>query len=43
MKALGGLANISINASATMVIQQINIQMTNATVTNAFTSVASCY
>jgi len=43
MKAIGGLANVSIDSSATMVIQNIYIQMTNSTVTNAFTSVASCF
>ena len=43
MKAVGGLANVSINASATVVIQNIYVQMNNATVTNALTNVSSCF
>jgi hypothetical protein len=43
MKAIGGLSNVTVNASASMVIQQISIQMTNSTVTNAFTTVNSCF
>lgn len=43
MKAGNGLSNVSINASASMVIQNIYIQMTGATVSNAFTTVLSCF
>lgn len=43
MKAMGGLANVSVNASATLVIQTIHIQMNGASVSNAITSVASCF
>jgi hypothetical protein len=43
MKAGGGLANIVVNPSATMVVQNIYIQMNGTTVTNAFTSVVSFF
>jgi hypothetical protein len=42
MKASGGLSNVSVNSSATMVIQNIYIQMNNSTITNAITTVTSC-
>jgi hypothetical protein len=43
MKGVGGLTNLSVDASSTVVIQNIYIQMTNSTVTNAITSLSSCY
>jgi hypothetical protein len=43
MKAANGLANISINTSATVVLQTISIQMNGATVVNAFTNVSSYF
>ena len=43
MKAGGGLANIAINGSATMVVQNIYIQMNGTSVTNAFTNVVSFF
>lgn len=43
MKAAGGLSNISVHASATLVVQHIYLQMNGATVTNAITTVTSCF
>ena len=43
MIAIGGLSNISINQSATLVIQNIYIQIDNSTFRNAITNVSSCF
>ena len=43
MVAANGLANITVNASATVVLQTISIQMNGGTVTNAFTNVSSYF
>jgi hypothetical protein len=43
MKGVGGLSNLSVDSSSTVVIQNIYIQMTNSTVTNAITTLACCY
>jgi hypothetical protein len=45
MKAVGGLNNISIDASANVVIQNVYVQMTGGTgtVANVITNVSSCY
>ena len=43
MVAANGLASISVNSSATVVLQTISIQMNGATVTNAFTNVSSYF
>jgi hypothetical protein len=43
MKAIGGLANVSVNASANVAIQNIYIHMTSSTVTNVFTSISSMF
>lgn len=43
MVSPGGLSNITVSASASVVVQTISIHMTNSTITNVYTSVASLY
>ena len=43
MRGMGGLSNISVNASSTLTIQNIYVQMNNASVASVITNVTSCF